>query len=196
MRKMTKTHKMAECALLIAAATVLSFIKFPGPWVNGGSITLCSMVPICIIGYRHGAKWGLISGFIYGILQMMFETSALKGITFATFIAAVFLDYIFAFSVLGLSGIFRRTIKNQTVSFVAGSSFAVFLRFICHFISGFLVWDSMINATGISWAGIVFSLQYNLSYMLPELIITAAVGAMLCKVFDFNSINLKKAKKA
>ncbi len=190
---MTKTHKLAECALLIAIATVLNFIQFPGPWINGGSITLCSMVPICVIGYRHGVKWGLISGFTYGIIQMIFGMNGLKGITLATFIAAIILDYFLAFSVLGLSGIFRKTIKNQTTALIAGTSFAVFLRFLCHFISGFLVWDSLINSTGISWSGIIYSLEYNGSYMLPELIITVVAITLLCKIFNFSSVNLKKA---
>ena len=195
MKGMTRTRKLTECALLIAIATVLSFIQFPGPWVNGGSITLCSMLPICIIGYRHGTKWGLLSGLTYGIIQMIFGISGLKGITFGTFIAAVILDYLFAFTVLGFSGIFRGMIKNQTTSFAVGAGFAVFLRFICHFISGALVWDSLLAETGINWAGILFSLQYNGSYMLPELIITVVVGVVFCKLFDFNSVDLKKSHK-
>ena len=66
-----KTRKLTETALLIALGTILSLIQFPGPWVNGGSITLCSMLPIIVIGYRYGSRWGLLSGLVYGILQMV-----------------------------------------------------------------------------------------------------------------------------
>lgn len=58
MKSISKVQKLTESAILLAAATALSFVQFPGPWVNGGSITLCSMLPVCIIGYRYGVKWG------------------------------------------------------------------------------------------------------------------------------------------
>lgn len=193
MNTMTRTRKLVEAALMVAIATVLSLIQFPGPWVNGGSITLCSMLPICIIAYRHGPKWGLLSGLVYGILQMFLGINGLKGITLGTFIAAVVLDYLLAFTVLGLAGIFRRVIRNQTAALAAGTAFVCVLRFFCHFLSGFLVWDSLVAAGSVNWTGIVYSLSYNGSYMLPELIITTAAAAILSKLIHLDSPNLKKA---
>ncbi len=184
-----KTRKLTETALLIALATVLSLIQFPGPWVNGGSITLCSMLPICIIGYRYGVRWGLLSGFIYGILQLLLGVSVLKGVSLATVIFAVIFDYLLAFAVLGFSGLFRNTIKNSSVAFMAGSAIGIFLRFVCHFISGAFVWASILDATGLNWAGILYSLEYNGSYMGPELVITLVAGAVFCRIFDFTKPN-------
>lgn len=184
-----KTRKITETALLIALATVLSLIQFPGPWVNGGSITLCSMLPICIIGYRYGVRWGLLSGFIYGLLQLLLGVSVLKGVSLSTVIFAVIFDYLLAFAVLGLSGLFRNTIKNSSVAFMAGSAIGIFLRFVCHFISGAFVWVSILNETGLNWAGILYSLEYNGSYMGPELVITLVAGAVFCRIFDFTKPN-------
>lgn len=48
---------MCECAIMIALAAVLSFVKILElPY--GGSVTAFSIVPIVIISYRHGVKWG------------------------------------------------------------------------------------------------------------------------------------------
>ncbi len=185
--KMKRTRILAEAALMVAAAAVLSVIQLPGPWVNGGSITLCSMLPICVVSFRHGIKWGLLSGFAFGILQMMFGISGLRGISLTTFVLSVLMDYLLAFTVLGLAGIFRNRIAKPSISFAAGASVAIFLRFLCHFISGCVVWDSLVTVEGIHWAGILYSLQYNASYMLPEWIITVAVGIVLCRMVDLRA---------
>lgn len=184
-----KTRKLTETALLIAMATVLSLIQFPGPWVNGGSITLCSMLPICIIGYRYGVRWGLLGGFVHGLLQLLLGMNALKGVSLETLVLSVILDYLLAFAVLGFSGLFRNTIKNSSVAFMAGSAVGIFLRFVCHFISGAFVWDTILGDTGLNWAGILYSLTYNGSYMGPELVITLVAGAIFCRIFDFTKPN-------
>ena len=44
---------LCECAVMVALATVLSLIKIEFPY--GGSITICSMLPILIIGLALGA---------------------------------------------------------------------------------------------------------------------------------------------
>ena len=125
-----KTRKLTETALLIAMATVLSLIQFPGPWVNGGSITLCSMLPICIIGYRYGVRWGILGGFVHGLLQLLLGVNGLKGISLETLVLSVILDYLLAFAVLGFSGLFRNKIKNGSLAFAAGSTVGIVLRFV------------------------------------------------------------------
>lgn len=66
----SKTRTLVECALMIALGTVLANIKiFEMP--NGGSITLLSMLPFILISFRHGVKWGLFTGFVNSLLQML-----------------------------------------------------------------------------------------------------------------------------
>ena len=66
----TKTQIMVECALMIALATVLGYIPiFEMP--QGGSITLCSMAPIILAAHRNGLKWGLFTGFVHSLIQML-----------------------------------------------------------------------------------------------------------------------------
>ena len=63
-----KTRRMVESGLMIALATILSMLKiYSLPW--GGSITLCSMLPLFLIAYRHGTKWGTFTALIYAVLQ-------------------------------------------------------------------------------------------------------------------------------
>ena len=75
-----KTKKLVECGLLFAMSVILSFIHLPSlPY--GGSVTLCSMLPIILISYRYGVPWGLFSGFVFSILQMAMGASALRAYT-------------------------------------------------------------------------------------------------------------------
>lgn len=75
--------RLCESAIMIALATVLSMIKFANlPF--GGSVTLCSMLPLVLIAYRYKWKWGLLTGAVYGLVQMVlgannlsYDTSAL-----------------------------------------------------------------------------------------------------------------------
>ena len=66
----SKTRILVECALMIAAGTVLSNFKiYELP--NGGSVTFLSMLPFVLVSFRHGAKWGLFTGFVNSLLQML-----------------------------------------------------------------------------------------------------------------------------
>ena len=104
---------MTECAVLIALATILSIIKvFEMPW--GGSITAASMLPLVIIGYRHGIKWGMFSSVVFSVIQMMLGGGTISAaflpgddqMKWYLAIIMVLLDYFFAFSLVGLSGLF------------------------------------------------------------------------------------------
>ena len=66
------TRKLTETAIMLALAVALSYVKiFDLPM--GGSVTLFSQVPIIIIGYRYGWKWGVSTGILYGILEMLLQ---------------------------------------------------------------------------------------------------------------------------
>ncbi len=67
--KETKTKKLVLSAVLLALATVLSLFKvYQLPL--GGSITLLSMLPVCLLSIRYGVKWGLTCSFFYGVIQI------------------------------------------------------------------------------------------------------------------------------
>ena len=173
----SKTRKLTEGAAMVALATVLSYIRvLKLPW--GGSITLLSMLPIVIYSIRWGIKPGFAVSFVYSLVQ--FGQGILDGLfgwglTPVSLIACILLDYIIAFTVLGIAGLFR---EKKTGGAIAGIVLAVFLRFVVHVISGVVIWHSF----GSLWEGfstdneILYSLLYNGAYMLPELIFTI-IGA-------------------
>ena len=103
----TKTLRLVESAVMLALATVLSLVSiYKAPY--GGSVTPASMLPIIIIAYRYGPKWGLLTGFAHALLQQLFDISYLSWATsFWAVMAIVLLDYLVAFSALGFAGILK-----------------------------------------------------------------------------------------
>ena len=173
----SKTRILVECALMIAIGTVLSNIKFL-TMPNGGSITLLSMLPFILVSYRHGVKWGLFTGLVNACLQMLLGFWAPPTPTFLYFLGEVLLDYVVSFMVLGLAELFARPFKNRMAGVAVGTFMACFLRFMCTFISGVLVWGNL--SDGLSaWT---YSLVYNGSYMLPETLLTTVAAVLLCRV--------------
>lgn len=170
----SKTKKLTLSSIMIALGAVLSMIKIWNmSW--GGSITLLSMLPIILVSVKFGVKRGLFVSFIYSVVQLffgiVFDGLLGWGLTPVMLISCILLDYIFAFSVLGLAGLF----KDKGLSgILGGSALAIVLRFILHVLSGIFVFASV----GKLWEGfetsntVLYSLLYNGCYMLPELVFT------------------------
>lgn len=178
--KNKKIQRLCVCAVMIALSTALSMVKvYNMPW--GGSVTLLSMLPVALVSIRYGLKQGLFCSFIYSCIQLFFGITIDGllgwGLTAGMLAACIFLDYIGAFTAIGLSGMFAD--KGRTGA-VAGTVIAILIRFILHVTSGVVVFAS----AGKLWEGfetensLLYSLVYNGAYMLPEIILTA-VGAIL-----------------
>lgn len=179
----TKTRTLVECALMIALGTVLANIKiYELP--NGGSVTLFSMLPFILISFRHGVKWGLFTGFVNSLLQMLLGFYAPPAPGLLPLVGMILLDYVLAFMVLGLAGGIAKAFKNPLVGVTVGTVVVCALRFVCSFLSGVLIWGNLSDGLP-AW---IYSLTYNGSYMLPETILTT-LGALLVfkaapKLFD------------
>ena len=176
--KPTNTKLLVDGAMLIALATILSYIKF-GSLPFGGSITL-KTIPIVIYGFRNGPKWGLLTGFTYGLLQMILGFSnVVYCTTFISQIGCIVLDYLLAYSLLGLGRVFGKIAgKNFMANVITGSVICCLLQFICAFLSGWLLWSSY-APEGMNTA--LYSLLYNGSYMLPNTVILLIVMIILSK---------------
>lgn len=189
-KTMNTTQRLTETAIMIALATVLSLIKIDQPM--GGSITVCSMLPIIIISYRYGVKWGLFTGITYGLIQMLFGLNNFTYVkTITAYIVVALADYLIAFGVLGLGGIFKNKIKNQGAALALGTFLVCILRFLCHYLSGVTVWSEYAEGYSSVW---VYSLVYNGSYMLAECVITIAGAILISLVLDFDKKNLIRKK--
>ena len=190
----TRLLKLCECAILVALAIILDLLckvvfgYLEAFWPLGGSITF-GMIPLVFISYRHGNLWGLLSAFVYSGLQII--TGGFGGLPTSPLavILCLLLDYIIAYSVIGLADFFAKPIKIKAVGYGVGAFAVCLIRFFCSFLSGVVVWGDIVS--GDSW---VYSFTYNISYMLPSAIVTTVVITAICSVF--NPKTLKRNKKA
>lgn len=169
---------IAVSALFIAISTVLSELIPSISLPFGGSITVFSMVPVCLIGIFFGIQWGVVANLAYGAIQLIFGAGNLAYCTgWRAVVAVVLFDYIVAYGVLGITGIFKNYMKNKTVAYILGVLFACLLRYLCHFITGVTVWREISDF----WPAVWFSITYNGAYMIPEMIITPLGTALIVK---------------
>lgn len=158
--KTAATKQLVFCAMAVALATVTSMVKvFSFP--TGGSITLLSMLFICLIGYLYGPAAGILTGVAYGVLQFLIEPYILTPIQ-------VLVDYPLAFGALGLSGFF----SNAKHGLIKGYLLGVCGRYVFAVISGWIffgeyAWDG--------WAALPYSLVYNAIYIFAEVVITVII---------------------
>ncbi|MCC8195546.1 MAG: energy-coupled thiamine transporter ThiT [Ruminococcus sp.] len=177
MKSSQKTRILVEGALMIALATILSYLKlFNLPY--GGSITF-EMIPLILMGLRNGPQWGCFTGLVHGLLQMIigFE-NVLYCTTLLSQIGCILLDYLVAFTVLGLALVFAKPFKNQLVGVGVGTAVVGVFRFICSFLSGVLIWGGYAPE---GMGAVVYSFLYNGAYMLPDIIICVVVLVLLRK---------------
>lgn len=173
---------LTESAVMIALATVLSIVKIiQMPY--GGAVTAASILPIAVISYRHGIRWGLCTATVHGVIQQLLDLSMLSYFSdWISLICIVLLDYVVAFAAAGLAGAFRKPIKNQASALCLGCFSVCILRYVCHVISGFTVWTGFAMPTK---ASLIYSLSYNATYMLPETIVLLIVTAYIASTVDF-----------
>ncbi len=169
--------RLVFSALMLALATGLSLIPLGIKMPMGGKLTLCSMLPICLVSIKYGTKWGLLVSFTYSLIQLFLSLTELMswGMTVFVWVGALVFDYLVAYTVLGIAGVFR---KKGEKGVVLGVALAMFCRFFSHFISGCIFfrqwcWEG--------WNPVLYSICYNGAYMLPELIITALATWLLTK---------------
>ena len=207
MENKKKTLALVESAIMIALATVLSLLKL-ADLPAGGSVTFASALPIVFISYRHGVKSGLLAGTVYGVLQQLLGLNTLSFVTgFVSVLAVILLDYVVAFAVLGLGGVFREKIKNKTLALVLGVVLTLSLRYFMHILSGFIFYGAwaewFFSQEGFYTIGgfildhfkgdalsLVYSAFYNGLFMIPEIIITAIAAAAVSPIPVIKKIKL------
>ena len=180
-----KILNLTRASVMIALAVALSFFKL-FELGNGGSVTLGSMVPIILASFILDFKFGFLTSFVYAILQMLLQGVAAPPVeSFSWYLLVIMLDYILAFTVLGLAGVITVKIKNKNLKVITGTFVVVGLRFLCHLLSGIIIWG-VYAPEGQSI--FVYSLLYNGSYMLGELIVTLAIMTLISNITYFKNM--------
>ena len=220
---MEKTKRLTVSAMMIAISTVLAVICGLIPFLNlpfGGGFTIASMLPIVIISYMYGIKWGLFSSAVYAVIQILMDLMlGVGGSTimalflpnsedFMGYAAAVWillLDYLIAYTVLGLGGLFRNRIQNKTVALVLGVVVALSLRYLVHIVSGYIFYGAwaewffsqegfglgakiLEHVSGQALA-LLYSVVYNGLYMLPEIVITSIAATAVSVLPQIKKVN-------
>ncbi len=197
------TLRLVETGILLALATVLSVLQ-PFQLPFGGGITIVSMLPIVVLSYRHGVKWGLFSALVYSFLQMATGFGTVKGFfvpedyALITGISIVVLDYVAAYTMLGFGGVFRNRLKPAP-ALCLGAVLALLLRYAVHIVSGAVFFGSwaewfftqegfysigsvIVERFSGTALAVIYSVFYNGLYMIPEVILTAAAALIIGKI--------------
>ena len=172
---LTKRHlrirALTEGAMLVAAAQALSFVKlyeFP----QGGSVT-AAMFPILLYAVRWGMPRGLLAGFTFGTLQLIFDGAYAWGWQ------SMILAYLLAFTPLGLAGLFR----GKAWGIFPGTILGCAGRFAVHYLSGVTIYrinmPTEIPGFGVFDSAEIYSLVYNGCYMLPSALIALVIAGAL-----------------
>lgn len=205
-----KTKRLTESAMLLAVAIVLELVSkmFIPELPFGGQITLVSMLPVVLISYRHGVKWGLVSGVAYAMIEMAIGaktvTAAFQpgyfgdGVLILNALIMCVLDYLVAFTVLGLGGIFRDRIENRGMALSCGVIAALGARYLAHILSGYILFSgwaewfftqegfpawgaSLVASLSPEVLGLLYSVVYNGMYMIPEMVLTTIAAALIAR---------------
>ena len=205
-----KTKRLTESAMLIAVAIILELLSkmFIPEMTFGGQLTIVSMLPIVLISYRHGMKWGFLAAFTYALIEMVigaknvaaaFQPGYFGDATMiGNAIIMCLLDYVVAYTALGLGGVFRNNIQNPSLSLMAGALVALGARYVAHIVSGYVLfagwaewfftqegfpaWGAtMVETLSPQMLGLVYSVVYNGLYMVPEMIFTAIAAFLLAR---------------
>ncbi len=198
-------------SMMIAVAAVLSLVCEFIPFLNlpfGGGFTIASMLPIVLVSYMYGVGWGLGCAFAYSVVQMLVGFRTVSAFFLpedenyaGSVLAAVgicFIDYVLAYTLLGLGGIFRG-VKGRKTSLVLCVVFALSLRYLAHIVSGYIFFGAwaewFFTQEGFYSVGgkimelfsgnalaLVYSVFYNGLYMLPEIFITSIVALPVSRI--------------
>lgn len=162
----TNTLMLVEGGLVIAMAQILSmYVIYQMP--QGGAVKAANLVPLLIYAYRWGGRAGMLTGLVYGIVHFIL------GFKYSVHYLSIILDYLLAYGAIGIAGFFGGA---GTVKAFFGAVYAALTRFAISAISGVVVFGAYAPEGQSPW---VYSLLYNATYMLPDLIINLVILAVL-----------------
>ncbi|MBR5246793.1 MAG: energy-coupled thiamine transporter ThiT [Clostridia bacterium] len=209
--KKKNLYWLVESAVMIALAAVLEIVaKMIIPEMPfGGQVTIVSMLPVVLVGWKYGMGKGFVTGFVYSLVQMALGVKSISALimpasdeylgSIRNVVIMFVLDYIVAYTVLGLGAIYKKKIKNNNVSLSLGAFTVLSLRYISHILSGYILFgawaewfftqegfyswgQTIMNTFSGNALSLVYSIIYNGFYMIPEIIITTIVAVIIGKI--------------
>lgn len=170
---------IVEVAFFVAISMILDVFSFSA-WGQGGSISF-QMIPTFIMSFRWGIRGGLLTGLVFGLLQLVmggYVIHPIQGL----------LDYPIAFTMVGFSAIFSYQIKKavqlkkgKQINFliVIACLIGSLLRLSIHILSAAIFFGANVPENQPVW---LYSTIYNASYVLPSFVLSAIVILIIVKV--------------
>lgn len=209
--KKKNLYWLVESAVMIALAAVLELVaKMIIPEMPfGGQVTIVSMLPVVLVGWKYGLGKGFVTGFVYSLVQMALGVKTISSLimpasedylgSLGNVVLMFILDYIIAYTVLGLGAVYKKRIKNNGISLALGAFTVLSLRYVSHIISGYILYgawaewfftqkgfyswgETIMNTFSGNALSLVYSIIYNGFYMIPEIIITTIAAAIIGKI--------------
>ena len=206
-----KTKRLTESAMLLALAIVLELVSklFIPELPFGGQITLVSMLPVVLISYRHGVRWGLVAGMAYAMMEMLLGAKNVAaafqpgyfgdGRMIVNALIMCLMDYFLAFTALGLGGCLRNRVEKPGLGLMLGSIVALSARYLAHIFSGYILFSGWavwfftqdgfpawgadlaqaLSPEALGWA---YSVIYNGFFMIPEMVLTAIAALAVARI--------------
>ncbi len=226
MNTSSKILRLTLSAAMLALACVLAIVCEFIPFLNlpfGGGFTVASMLPIVLISYMYGVKWGLLTSFTYSLMQITISVVMGKTV-YALFtpthddfmgfeigFAVVIIDYIIAYTMLGFGGVLRNKVKNKVAAIVLGVIIALSLRYICHIVSGYIFYgawaewffsqegfpygEQILGAFTGSGLALLYSVVYNGLFMIPEIIVTSIISVPVSSIREVKKLDSSATEK-
>jgi len=150
------TRLLAIGSLCVAMSFILSYVRVLR-MAEAGSVTIASMLPLFVFAHIAGPRAGIMAGLCLGLLQALQDLFVVHWTQFL-------LDYPIAFALLGLAGLFGKNL-------FLGAAIGGLGRFVCHFLSGVVFFGEYAGNQNV----FVYSFIYNMTYMLPEILICLGI---------------------
>lgn len=170
---------MIEAAFLAAFALILDL--FLSIRIAPAVTVSISMLPIFIASLRWGKGAGILSGLIWGLLQVV------TGNVIILSILQFFIEYFIAFAFVGFAGLFYKKVhsslrKKKRNKAITWTIIAVFTgsiaRYFWHFLAGIIYWGAY-APEGMS--PFVYSFTINGAAMIGAATLSAIALSFLVK---------------
>ncbi len=218
--KKKNLYWLVESAIMLSLAIVLEMVsKSIIPKMTfGGQLTIVSMLPIVLVGWKYGIGKGIVTGFVYSLAEVIigiadgtisaaFLPPEQDGLGVGRAILMLILDYLLAYTVIGLGAMYKKAIKNDGVSLSLGAFTVLSLRYISHILSGYILYgawaewfftqdgfyswgETIMNTFSGNGLSLIYSIVYNGFYMIPEIIITTIVAVVIGKIPQITKVKL------
>lgn len=211
MKNQKNIYWIAESAVMIALAIVLELVsKMIIPELPfGGQITIVAMLPVVVVSWKYGLSKGVVTGFVYSLVQMALGAGTISAAAMPSsddylgsagkVALMILLDYILAFTSIGLAAMYKNRFEKATVSLPLGACTVLVLRYLCHIISGYILYgawaewfftqegfytwgQAIVEKFNGDTLSLVYSIFYNGVYMIPEIIITTVAAIVISRI--------------